>query len=387
MENRIRLCFAICFWLFLGGCQGDAESVQPESSAAPTTQESPEESVDEEISETQEEVAEDGPLDPWKRVRDMLGFADIGEFSFTVGTSEGVVFTHHKGGSTETTSYASASAIKWVTSAVILRLVEEGVLALDDHPQQYLTWWTSDPTDERSRVTIRQLLAFTSGLSGMPFGDGTPDCLEDADTTIDACAQEIYQSTFDFNPGEVYFYGPSHMQILASIAQAATGESWVDIYQSRIAQPLGMENTHYNWPSTTNPRLSAGAVTTMQDFQRFAEAMLNNTYWPNTWDEMVIDHTPTDSVTMQYTPMSNPSRGWHYGLGVWLECLNPDWEESCNTVDVMSASGMFGFHLWVDTARGHYAVLAMENQFNGWFTSLQLSILLREDVAAAVLAD
>lgn len=115
--------------------------------------------------------------------------------------------------------------------------------------------------------------------------------------------------------------------------------------------------------------------------------MLTNAYWPNTWDEMVRDHTPNDSVAMQYTPMTNPSRGWHYGLGVWLECLNPEWEESCNSVGVISASGLFGFHLWVDTVRGYYAVLAMEDQFNGWYTSLQLSILLRQDVAAAVLTD
>lgn len=185
-----------------------------------------------------------------------------------LGPPDGVIFTYHKGGSTETTSYASASAIKWVTSAVILRLVEEGVLELDAHPQQYLDWWTSDPMDDRSQVTIRQLLSFPSGLSGMPFGDGTPDCLEDANTTIDPCAEEIYQGTFDFNPGEFYFYGPSHMQILAAIAQAATGESWVDIYQTRVAPAFGygkytLQLAQYNqsaivcWGDINDARFSA----------------------------------------------------------------------------------------------------------------------------------
>jgi hypothetical protein len=111
--------------------------------------------------------------------------------------------------------------------------------------------------------------------------------------------------------------------------------------------------------------------------------MLTNAHWPTTWNEMVIDHTPSPQVKIEYSPMSNPSRGWHYGLGVWLECLNPQWDESCDSVDVISASGIFGFHLWVDLARGHYAVLAMEDSSDGWATSIQLSILLREDVAAA----
>ena len=375
------------FWIVtLTLCLGCSSTQDPSNAdpgdANPDTEASTEDTTSQDNEGSAPEVDdEEQPSDPWQRVHDRLRVSDVGELSFVVGTADGVVFEFHKGGSTLTTSYATASAIKWVTSAVILRLVEEGLVELDANPQSYLDWWTSDPTDPRSRVTIRQLLAFTSGLSGTPFGDNTPACLEDADTTIDACAQFIYETA------EAYFYGPSHMQILASIAQAVTGEPWAQLYTDRLAQPLGMEATLYDWPSESNPRLSAGAVSTVQDFQRFAQSMLINSHWPTTWDEMVTDHTPKESVTMAYSPLSDSTRGWHYGLGVWLECPNPNWEESCNTVGVISAYGMFGFHLWVDMVRGHYAVLAMEDRFSGWQKSLQLSMVLREDVAAAVLSD
>ncbi|MBT6434597.1 MAG: beta-lactamase family protein [Deltaproteobacteria bacterium] len=381
----MRFGVIICFCLVMSGCD-TAHDLEGEPVDALTS--SPETS-EPEHSEPENEPSDgsdvvDEPVDPWQRVRDRISFSTIQSLSFAVGTADGVVFTHHKGESTATTAYSSASAIKWVTAAVILRLVEEGLLGLDNHPQDYLAWWTDDPEDERSRVTVRQLLSFTSGLSGTPFGDNTPRCLEDESTTIALCAQQIYESAFSYVPGEAYFYGPSHMQVLAAIAEAASGESWADLYSSRVAEPVGMINTEYNWPSTENPRISGGAQTTMQDFQRFAESMLTNAYWPTTWSEMLIDHTASPGVTFEYSPMTNGSRGWHYGLGVWLECLNPQWDETCERVDVISASGLFGFHLWLDLARGHYAVLAMEDSFSGWSTSIQLSILLREDVAAAV---
>lgn len=378
----MRLTFVICSLIGMLGCETAEPVAVPEADADVSPAES--ETSDPANADNDPADAPDEVVDPWQRVRDRIGFSSIRALSFTVGTADEVVFTHHKGESTATTSYSSASAIKWVTAAVILRLVEEGLLGLDDHPQDYLEWWTSDPEDMRSSVTLRQLLAFTSGFSGMPFGDNTPRCLNDESTTIELCAEDIYGSAFSYVPGESYFYGPSHMQVLAAIAQAATGESWADLYASRVAGPVGMVDTEYNWPSTDNPRISAGAQTTMQDFQRFAQAMLTNAHWPTTWNEMIIDHTPSPQVNIEYSPMSNPNRGWHYGLGVWIECLNPQWDESCDSVDVISASGIFGFHLWVDLARGHYAVLAMEDSFDGWATSIQLSILLREDVAAAV---
>jgi D-alanyl-D-alanine-carboxypeptidase/D-alanyl-D-alanine-endopeptidase len=384
----MRLLVITCWFICIAGCEASEQVAVPEtgSDVSPAESETtePENNDDGSIEdEVDSSDASDETVDPWQRVRDRIAFSSIGALSFTVGTADGVAFTHHKGGSTATTSYSSASAIKWVTSAVILRLVEEGLLGLDNHPQDYLDWWTSDLEDTRSAVTLRQLLSFTSGLSGMPFGDNTPSCLNDESTTIGLCAEDIYGSAFNYVPGESYFYGPSHMQVLAAIAEAASGESWADLYASRVAEPIGMVDTEYNWPSTDNPRISAGARTTLQDFQRFAQAMLTNAHWPTTWNEMVIDHTPSPQVKIEYSPMSNPSRGWHYGLGVWLECLNPQWDESCDSVDVISASGIFGFHLWVDLARGHYAVLAMEDSSDGWATSIQLSILLREDVAAA----
>jgi CubicO group peptidase (beta-lactamase class C family) len=110
-------------------------------------------------------------------------------------------------------------------------------------------WWTTDPTDKRSKVTLRQLLTFTSG-----FGDGHPgdehlnarrlhkirggprlesddfdttpnpsDCVYNYTDTIDNCAQTIYNNVKMIGePGEVWSYNSNHLQLAGAMAAAAS---------------------------------------------------------------------------------------------------------------------------------------------------------------------
>eukprot|EP00959_Pyramimonas_sp_CCMP1952_P035964 753029-Pyramimonas_sp.AAC.1 len=48
-----------------------------------------------------------------------------------------------------------ASASKWVSTALIMKLVSEGFLALTDRPQQYLPFWAA--SDARGNITLSQV--------------------------------------------------------------------------------------------------------------------------------------------------------------------------------------------------------------------------------------
>ena len=109
-------------------------------------------------------------------------------------------FTYSKGDSTPATVYLIASASKWLSSAVFMSVVESGALSLDDHPQDYLPFWTTDPNDPRSRITLEQLLSFTSGL---PRDVACPML-----TTTD-CAEKIHteRTELQIPPGALDPYG------------------------------------------------------------------------------------------------------------------------------------------------------------------------------------
>ena len=92
-----------------------------------------------------------------------------------------------------------------------------GVLGLSDNPQDYLSFWTESADDPRSGITLAHLLSFTSGFEGST-GLGAQEgvaCIEDAETTIEACAEAIFASGlkedggyFAYEPGTTFITGP-----------------------------------------------------------------------------------------------------------------------------------------------------------------------------------
>ncbi len=271
-----------------------------------------------------------------------------------------------------------------MTAAVILRLVEAGVLSLDDHPQAHLGWWTGDPNDPRSAITIRQLLSFTSGFRGRPLGPLAPPCITDGGTTIVACAQQIYADEFVDEPGTTYYYGPSHMQILAAIAEAATGQAWSDIFQAQLATPLGMTATVYRYPSLTNPRASGGADISADDFDAFLAAMLSRELFPTTWKAMAADATPNGQVQLLYSPIESLNYEWHFGLGVWRECQQASWQPACDPVGILSITGALGMHGWIDSPGDFYGMIATEGGLGSSDVSVMLALSVRPLIRTAL---
>ena len=142
-----------------------------------------------------------------------------------------------------------ASASKWLSAMIVMRLVEEGVLSLSDNPQDYLSFWTESADDARSRITLAHLLSFTSGFEGST-GLGAQEgvaCIEDAETTIEACAEAIFASGlkedggyFAYEPGTTFYYGPIHLHIAAAMAVSATGLRWNQLFRQYVGAGLGI---------------------------------------------------------------------------------------------------------------------------------------------------
>ena len=70
-----------------------------------------------------------------------------------------VFFESNYGGYTDTTIVHVASAGKWIVSATIASLVDEGLLSWDDKVKKYLPEFT----DIKGEATLLQLLSHTSG--------------------------------------------------------------------------------------------------------------------------------------------------------------------------------------------------------------------------------
>lgn len=306
-------------------------------------------------------------------------YADT-DFAVVIGTANGEVFSYTKGTLSLTEQTGIASASKWFTSATIYRLIEAGTMNLSDNPQDHLPFWTSDPADPRSRITLEQLLSFTSGFNARPGASG---CTQNSTVTLQDCALEIFTEGLDSDPGAGYSYGPEHMHIAAAMAENAASRPFADVFRVEVADPLGMSGaTQYVFPSRTNPLASGGAASTAQDYARFVQALLASELF-NDSDRFFADRIATTPIL--FRPLAAQNFGdWHYALGAFVECDITPFAQSCNDDATYSSPGSFGWTPWIDRKNGYWGLIARRGERNSAPVAVELQQLLQPLIVEAI---
>lgn len=295
--------------------------------------------------------------DPWAAVTAELQASSIDDLALIVGDADGEQYRFEKGAFRVANEYAIASASKWLTGATIVALVEQGVMSLDDQPQDYLSYWTDDPTDPRSRITLTQLLSFTAGFHRGPAQAG---CIENVAYDLQSCVAEWYGIGVDAEPGTTYYYGPVHMQVAAAMAEIATGQSFSEVVQLTVASPLGLTATGF---TGDNPRASGSATSTALDYAEFLRVQLTGEFLATGLDDLAEQRLDAVQILFRPASIEDANLDWYYGLGVWRECDAPTWNTDCDANVRISSPGAFGWYPWLDLENGYYAVLAMEEPF------------------------
>jgi CubicO group peptidase (beta-lactamase class C family) len=137
------------------------------------------------------------------------------------------------------TIYRLASITKQFTAAAILQLAEEGKLSLDDRISDYLP----DYPASGQRITIRNLLSHTSGLSDVAvfpiFEEGGVGYTRDQ--VIDLVALQ----PLDFEPGTGHSYSNVGFMLAGVVIEQVAGTTYADYLTDEILQPLGLDQTSF----------------------------------------------------------------------------------------------------------------------------------------------
>ena len=246
-----------------------------------------------------------------------------------------------------------ASASKWLSGAVLLSLADSGELSLDDPLSRFFP----DLTGLKRTITIRQLFALTSGITG----NAGSTCINEASATLAVCADEILAKPLAYQPGSGFLYGGASMHVAARAAEIATGRSWADLFEERIAGPLEMTQTTYL--SATNPWVAGGLVSSAPDYTAFLQMVAGGGVYRGervlseaSVDAMLADQSGVESgdVPVLFTPFSRyaggdpdiPTDEVGYGVGVWREQLG-----ASGALRHASSLGAYGFSPWVDVER------------------------------------
>ena len=142
---------------------------------------------------------------------------------------------------TTTDHYRIGSITKTMTATVILQLAEEGELSLDDPISTYVPG-VPDGDD----ISIAHLLDMRSGLPGYDLDPVFLRAVDAEPERIWAPSEVLeigYSKPALFPPGTAYDYSNTNYILLGLVMEHVTGETASELFQERLFDPLGLENT------------------------------------------------------------------------------------------------------------------------------------------------
>jgi CubicO group peptidase (beta-lactamase class C family) len=153
---------------------------------------------------------------------------------------------------TTETLFQAGSISKPVAATAALRLVEEGVLALDEPINTYLESWQLPGNDltRQEPVTLRRLLSHTAGTTVHGFPGYAPwAAVPTVPQVLDgAPPANTAPVRVDILPGSEVRYSGGGTTIAQLAMTDATGERFPDLMRRLVLEPAGMERSSYENP-------------------------------------------------------------------------------------------------------------------------------------------
>jgi CubicO group peptidase (beta-lactamase class C family) len=140
------------------------------------------------------------------------------------------------------TSFLIASLSKSFTALAIMQLVEAGQIDLDAPVQRYLPWFRVADADASTRITVRDLLNQTSGLSTL---SGNSDFItrDSDDGAQERLVRGLSTTSLSSAPGTNFEYSNANYATLGAIVAAVSGQSYEQYVEDHIFTPLDMQNS------------------------------------------------------------------------------------------------------------------------------------------------
>lgn len=188
------------------------------------------------------------------------------------------------------------SSTKSVTALLVGMLVEDGrIKSIDEPVGHYLPEWKEGP---RAAVTIRHLLAHTSGLTIGHDPKRSVGSVQDKYAYVRALVPE-------HPPGVRFSYSNEGVQLLAPIMEAAAGEPLDDYARRRLFAPLGLTRTRFHVYPAGQAWTHADMESTPREFARFGELMASGGVWAG---KRLVSRWWVDQLTTPAQPFE-PSCG------------------------------------------------------------------------------
>jgi len=318
------------------------------------------------------------------------------------------------------TMFRIASMTKPVTSVALMMLYEEGKVLLTDPVSKFIPAFKSSrvlegaaetPVPARRGINLRDLLSHRSGITygfinGGPVGggyrkNGVADGLAGTSMTLAEAIDKLAAEPLISQPGAAWNYSLA-TDVLGRVVEVASGQPFQVFMRERIFKPLRMADTDFVVPDAKWSRLAtvyspdgsagirpmtdpetfgntvmsplasykqqgksyfsggAGLVSTVRDYARFAQMLLNGGVLdgarllsPKTVELMTASHTadlPGSGLI---------GNGAQFGLGFRV-VTDVGATQTLGSNGIYGWSGIYGTNFWVDPKERLVAIVMVQ---------------------------
>lgn len=166
------------------------------------------------------------------------------------------------------------SITKQFTATAILKLAEEGKIALDDEITRFLP----DYPTQGKKITVHQLLNHTSGIQSYTNMVAWTEETRRKDFTPEAMMEFFANTPMLSEPGEVWSYNNSGYFLLGMIIEKASGMNYEEYVETQFFKPLEMTSSRYGHPEEITRRRASGYMPTDDGYQNATYLSMTQPY-------------------------------------------------------------------------------------------------------------
>jgi CubicO group peptidase (beta-lactamase class C family) len=298
---------------------------------------------------------------------------------------------------------------KPITSIAFMMLFERGLVRLEDPLSRFVPQFKQTKVFGKDRklldldreITIHDLLIHTAGLSygGVEETKIPVDELYDkadlfnTNINLEEMVHRIATLPLAYQPGTVWHYSVA-TDVVGYLIEIIADMPLPDYLNEKIFKPLGMVDTAFSVPPEKADRLStlygktedselavldntiggnyfkvhlhlggSGLVSTMSDYYRFAQLILNKgklegvrLLGTKTMELMTANHLPLALLPIS---MGDPMPGFGFGLGFSV-MMNVPLSGMMGSVGLHGWGGWAKTHFWVDPQEQIIGILMMQ---------------------------
>jgi len=288
-----------------------------------------------------------------------IAYGIVVDDELVVASATGLINLENKLPATTRSSFRIASMTKSFTAMAILKLRDEGKLSLSDPVAQYINEMSGIEylTADSPPIDIENLLTMTAGFpEDNPWGDRQLD-------EPDQMLMDLVEEGFSLSnpPSLSYEYSNTGYALLGNIISRVSGKPYQEYIRDKILQPLGMEQTYWEYDNVPAEHLAAGyrweneqwrlepmlhdgsygsmggLITSIEDFSKYVSFHLSA--WPPRSDDdsgPVKRSTLREMQTPKFSHLNSDASdlnddtcavisGYGYGLSILMDCHEFKW--------------------------------------------------------------